>query len=97
MDVLQVWMLIGIPALALAGALWLRHSPWRAALGYGVMLAGFFGMAYYDRVSAAVFGGLIALVYAAGRGGSIESQDDHQDEYGVPNEALLPSRRVAGR
>lgn len=93
MNVLQVWMLIGIPALALAGAMFHRHSWWRAYIGYGAMLAGFAGMVVYDRVSAAVFGGLIALLYAAGRGGSIEGVDDRADELGVEDAALLPSRR----
>lgn len=94
MDVLQVWMLIGIPALALAGAMFVRRSPWRAAVGYLVLLAGFGGMAVYDRANAAVFGGLIALLFAAGRGGSLEREELRRNEQAVPDAALYPPRRT---
>lgn len=93
MDVLQVWMLMGIPALALAGAMFIRRSPWRSLLGYAVVFAAFGGMAVYHRASAAVFGGLAALLYAAGRGGNIETQATRENEEGVPDASLLPSRR----
>lgn len=95
MDVLQVWLLIGIPTLALTGALFVRRSPWRSVLGYAVLLAGFGGMAVYDRANAAIFGGLVALLYAAGRGGAIEREDLRQDEEGVPDASLLPARRAS--
>jgi hypothetical protein len=95
-NVLQVWMLIGIPALALAGAMFVRRSAWRALVGYVALLAGFGGMAVYDRTSAAVFGGLMALLYGAGRGGSIEGHDLRRDVEGVEDAALLPSRRRGG-
>ena len=95
MNVLQVWMLIGVPALALAGALFVRRSPWRSVVGYAVLFAGFGGMAVYDRANAAVFGGLIALLYAAGRGGSIERIDTRADELAVPDASLHPKRRAA--
>lgn len=95
MDVLQAWMLIGIPTLALAGALFVRRSPWRSLVGYVVLLAGFGGMAYYDRASAAVLGGLVALLYAAGRGTALERTASGADEAGVPDAALHPSRRRA--
>ncbi len=94
MNVLQVWMLIGVPALALAGAMFVRRSSWRATLGYVALLAGFGGMAVYDRSSAAVFGGLTALLYAAGRGGSIEKVSLRQNEAGVEDAALYPTRRL---
>lgn len=94
MTSLQVWMLIGIPSLALAGAMFIQRSTWRAPLGYAALLAGFGGMAVYDRTSAAVFGGLTALMYAAGRGGAIEHQPDRANEEGVPDEALHPARRA---
>jgi hypothetical protein len=95
-NVLQVWMLIGIPALALAGAMFVRRSTWRSLVGYAALLAGFGGMAVYDRTSAAVFGGLVALLYAAGRGGSLERDDPRVDVLGVEDAALLPSRRRGG-
>lgn len=96
MNVLQVWVLIGIPALALAGAMFVRRSSWRALVGYAALLAGFGGMAVYDRTSAAVFGGFVALLYAAGRGGAMERQSLREDIVGVEDAALLPSRRRGG-
>ncbi len=95
MDVLQVWMLIGVPSIVLGAALLMRRSSWRSLLGYAVLFAGFGGMAAYDRANAAVFGGLIALVFAAGRGGSMEHDDTRADEFAVPDAALHPSRRAA--
>lgn len=94
MNTLQVWMLIGLPALALAGAMFVRHSSWRAYVGYAALLGGFAGVAVYDRTSAAVFGGLVALLYAAGRGGAVENQEDRSNEEGVPDAALTPARRT---
>lgn len=74
MTILQVWLLFGLPALVLGLALFVGRSPWRAALGYLVLLAGFAAVAAFDRASAAIFGGLLALLYAAGRGGAAERQ-----------------------
>lgn len=94
MNSLQVWMLIGIPALALAGAMFVRRSSWLALVGYAAMLGGFGGMAVFDRTSAAVFGGMIALLYASGRGGSVERLATRDNEEGVPDAALPPDRRA---
>lgn len=96
MNTLQVWMLIGVPALALAGAMFIRRSSWRSLVGYAALLVGFGAMAVYDRTSAAIFGGLIALVYAAGRGGSIERVATRDNEEGVEDAALHPNRRRGG-
>lgn len=74
MTVLQAWLLIGLPALLLSTALFVGRSPVRAALGYVVLVAGFLGMAGVERVSAGVVGGLLALLYAAGRGGRRERE-----------------------
>jgi hypothetical protein len=72
-SILQAWLLIGLPSLLLGLTLFIGRSPWRAAAGYAVLLAGFGGMAVVDRTSAAVLGGLIALLLAAGRGGATET------------------------
>lgn len=96
MNVFQVWMLIGLPALALAAAMFIRRSSWRAYVGYGALILGFAGMAVYDRMSAGVFGGLAALFFAAGRGGSIERVDLRENEEGVPDASLTPARRSSG-
>lgn len=73
MTVLQVWLVFGLPALLLGLALFVGRSPWRAALGYVVLFVGFGTVAAFDRASAAVFGGLLALLYATGRGGMMEA------------------------
>lgn len=76
MSAWQAWLLFGLPSLILGTALFLGRSPWRAVLGYLVLVAGFVGLATVDRASAAVFGGLLALLYAAGRGGRDEGTVD---------------------
>lgn len=96
MTTLQVWMLIGIPTLMLAAAMFVRRSPWRSYVGYAALLIGFAGTAAYSRISAAIFGGLTALLYAAGRGGTIERQSLRRDEEGVEDAALHPNRRFGG-
>lgn len=96
MNTLQVWMLIGLPALALASAMFVHRSTRLAYVGYAALLAGFGGMAVYDRTSAALFGGLTALMYAAGRGGSIERVPVTDNELGVEDAALHPKRRRGG-
>lgn len=80
MTVLQVWLVFGLPALLLGLALFVGRSPWRSALGYVVLLAGFGAVAAFDRASAGVFGGLLALLYAAGRGGVTETRPQLSDE-----------------
>jgi hypothetical protein len=89
----QVWLVVAIPTLLLGLALFLRRSPLRAMLGYAVLAVGFGVTSYYHRPSGAVFGGLLALLYAAGRGGALERQGSHPDEEGVPDAALHPFRR----
>jgi hypothetical protein len=93
MNPLQVWLIVGIPALTIGLALFLRRSPVRALLGYTVLAIGFFVVSIYHRPSGAVFGGLLALLYAAGRGGAMERGDSQPNETGVPNAALHPFRR----
>jgi hypothetical protein len=74
MSILQVWLLFGLPALLLGGALFVGRSSWRTVLGYVVLVVGFFALAAFDRVSAAIFGGVIILLIAAGRGGRGETE-----------------------
>lgn len=93
---MQVWLIVGIPTLAVGLALFLRRSPVRAMLGYVVLAAGFGLVSFSHRPSGAVFGGLLALLYAAGRGGAMERRNLHADEEGVPDAALHPLRRRGG-
>lgn len=76
MTVLQAWLLFGIPCLVLGLALFVGRSMWRSLVGYLVLGIGFATMMIYDRASGAFFGALIALAYAAGRGGSADVGPD---------------------
>lgn len=93
MNVVQAWLLVGIPALALGVACFAVRRAWASALGYLVLLGGFAGLAFLHRTSGAVFGGLLALLYAAGRGGRAEGGTREANRVGVPDEALHPVRR----
>lgn len=73
MTVLQAWLIGGIPALLLAAIAFVGRSPWRSLLGYVALGIGFGILAAADRASAAVFALVIALLYASGRGGSMEA------------------------
>lgn len=76
---LQAWLLMGIPALIATVGLYLARTPAFGLAAFGVLAAGFAGMAMVDRASAAVFGLLLALLYAAGRSGSGERRDGQPD------------------
>lgn len=93
---LQAWLVVGVPGLALGLALFLVRSPVRALLGYGVLLATFVGMALVDRASAVVLGGLLALLYAAGRGGDMEREPVRDDAEVLPDVVGYKQRRAAG-
>lgn len=80
MSTLQAWLVIGVPGLVVGLALFLVRSPIRALLGYAVLVATFAGMALVDRASAGVLGGLLALLYAAGRGGQMEREASADDD-----------------
>jgi hypothetical protein len=85
--ILQAWLLIGFPALLLGLTLFVGRSPWRTGAGYAVLAAGFAGMATVDRASAAVLGTLLALLFASGRGGSVEVRGEErrrEEESEVP-------------
>lgn len=84
MSSVVAWFVIGVPSVAVAAAMFLGRSPRRAQLGYVALIAGFGAMAAVDRVSAGVLGGVIALLYAAGRGGEIEWEAERADETAVP-------------
>ncbi len=92
---LQAWLVVGVPGLAVGLALFLVRSPVRALLGYGVLLATFVGMALVDRASAVVLGGLLALLYAAGRRGDME-REPVGDADVLPEVVGYKQRRAAG-
>jgi hypothetical protein len=75
--VIQVWLLVGIPALTIALALYTARSRWLGAVGLLVLMAATVVLATADRASAAVMGVILTLLYAAGRaGGGAVGGDD---------------------
>lgn len=68
MTVLQAWLIAGIPALLFGAMLFLAASQLLNLLGYVVLAAGFAVVTSVDGASGAVFGALLALLYATGRG-----------------------------
>lgn len=69
MSVVQVWLLIGVPMLVAAVALYTARSPALSALGVLVTLAGAIAVATVDRASGSALGVLAVLLYAAGSAG----------------------------
>jgi hypothetical protein len=97
LSVLQAWLVIGVPALVLGLALFLGRSRPLAWLGYAALAIGFGGLATVHRPSAAVFGGVLALLYGAGRGGAAESAAEPSvDRVGVPAVAEDPGHGHIG-
>ncbi|MFP4636196.1 MAG: hypothetical protein ACLFRD_10060 [Nitriliruptoraceae bacterium] len=82
MDVLQTWILIGVPGLVVAGGLFVGRDRRRALLGYVVLLAliatfvtvpggGFF---------AALVGLIGVVLVATGRGTDLDDREGEHHE-----------------
>lgn len=69
MSAMQGWLLIGVPSLVAGLVLYTSRSRWLGALGLLVLLAGTLALMTVDRVSAAILGAAVTLLYAAGRAG----------------------------
>lgn len=83
MDVLQAWILIGVPGVVIAAALFVGRSVLRARLGY-VVLAGLivtFMVIPGGGVSAALIGAIGVVAVAIGRGTHLDrtSREHHQE------------------
>lgn len=81
MTALQAWLIAGIPSLALAAIAFVGRSPWRSLLGYVSLAAGFGVLVTAHRASAVVFAGVIALLYASGRGGRDEGEPQPSEDW----------------
>lgn len=92
MSILQVWLVVGLPGLVLALALFYGRSRLRTMLGYAVLLTVFGLLLTVDRGSAAVIGGVAALLYGAGRGGEAESSGENSSTIAVPDQVRRPVR-----
>jgi hypothetical protein len=91
-NAVQAWLLVGIPALILACALFYGRSRLRTRLGYVALLGAFAALTAVDRASGAVVGGVIALLYAAGRGGQMETEASNSSLVAMPDAVRNPVR-----
>lgn len=83
MNVLQAWLLAGIPGLAVVAALFVGRSMVRAWIGY-LALAGLvvlFVTTPGGGISAAFLGALAVVLVATGRGTNVDRgyREHHQD------------------
>ncbi len=92
MSVVQVWLVVGIPLLALAFALFYGRSRVRTLLGYVVLLVAFGVMVSVDPASGAAIGGIAALLYAAGRGGQTDTHVEDTSTIAVPDSTRRTAR-----
>jgi hypothetical protein len=81
-DVLEMWIVVGVPGLVLAAALFVGRSRVRAYLGYVVLVAvvGAFALTPGGVWSAAAVGVLTVGLVAAGRGTALDDRyaEHHQ-------------------
>jgi multisubunit Na+/H+ antiporter MnhB subunit len=82
-DLLQTWLLLGVPGLVIAGGLFVGRSQLRALFGYVTLFA--LVVAFVTTpgggLSAAVIGALVVFAVAAGRGTHTDRRyrEHHQD------------------
>lgn len=82
MNILQSWLIVGVPALVAIAALFTGRSALRALIGYAVLASTlvFFLIVPGDPLSAAVIGLTAFLLVATGRGTHL---DDETPEHHV--------------
>ena len=83
MDVLQTWILVGVPGLVLVGGLFVGRSRLRAWIGYAVLLALIvtFVVTPGGGFSAALIGLLAVVFVATGRGTHLDARyNEHHEE-----------------
>jgi hypothetical protein len=80
-DLLQSWMIVGVPGLALALGLFSGRSKLRAWFGYAVLAAllVFFVTVPGDMISAALLGTIAVGFIATGRG--THTDDEFQEHH----------------
>lgn len=78
MNVAQTWIVVGIPALVIAAALFVGQSRRRAVVGYGCLAAtvAVFAFTPGGGASAAAIGLVTAVLVATGRGTSAQPVSD---------------------
>lgn len=69
MSAVAGWLLIGVPTLVACLALFATRRRAFNLAAYGVLAVGSVALTTVHRPSGALLGGLLALLYATGRGG----------------------------
>lgn len=92
MTIVQVWLVVALPLLVLAFALFYGRSRIRTGLGYLVLLIAFGIVVSVDPASGAAIGGVAALLYAAGRGGQADAGGDDTSTIAVPDQTRRTAR-----
>lgn len=82
MDTLQTWLIVGVPGLVTASALFVGRSRVRALVGFAVLLAVLltFVLVPGDPISAAVVGIITMLLVATGRGQTDDQFREHHEQ-----------------
>lgn len=82
MDLLQSWLVVGVPGLIVVAGLFVGHSRLRAALGYGalLLLVAHFVATPGGGLSAAAIGMVAVGAVATGRGTRLDARrhEHHQ-------------------
>ena len=81
MDVLQTWLIVGVPGLAVAAALLIGRSQRRSIAGYAVLLAlmASFLLVPTDVISAASVGLIAFFLVATGKGMQADAEPEHHE------------------
>jgi hypothetical protein len=82
MDLLQTWIVVGVPGLVLAIGLFVGRSRLRALIGFGVLAAliGVFVVTPGGGFSAAAVGLIAMLFVATGRGTNVDDRFEEHHE-----------------
>lgn len=79
MDVLQTWLIVGVPGLVVAAGLFAGRSRMRSLIGYLVLVALVvtFLLVPRDVISAASIGLIAFVLVALGRGMQADEEPEH--------------------
>lgn len=97
MDVLQTWLIVGVPGLVAAAALFAGRSKVRSLVGYLVLVALVvtFLLVPKDVISAASVGLIAFGLVALGRGMQADDEPEHHQTRGVYTHTTAAEERPA--
>ena len=102
MDPLQLWLVVGVPGLVAAAALFVGRSRLRAWIGYAVLVAlvAAFAVTPGGVLSAAAIGAIVVVLVANGRGTYKDAtyREHHEDRrrFTTTGDVNPPSGTYAG-